>query len=193
MGLIRNILAVLGLVVLLGGGYGYAKMSPILAQMDPGWREMYTDFATRLLATLDPGEAMTWSVPVENPDLSPEDVKESLKSLASANNFLFVGEAKFYKQVEAITGQPYRHVEFLSFCDASVGKMMADYRDAYTAFMPCRIALVRDKNGKLWLHSMNLDMMIHGGRQLPPELKKEALRIRDVLKKLMAGAAKGEF
>ncbi|MBF0179287.1 MAG: DUF302 domain-containing protein [Magnetococcales bacterium] len=193
MGLIRNILAVLGLVVLLGGGYGYAKMSPILAQMDPGWREMYTDFAGRLLTTLDPGEAMTWSVPVENPDLSPEDVKESLKSLASANNFLFVGEAKFYKQVEAITGQPYRHIEFLSFCDASVGKMMAEYRDAYTAFMPCRIALVRDKNGKLWLHSMNLDMMIHGGRQLPPELRKEALRIRDVIKKLMAGAAKGEF
>ncbi|MBF0126241.1 MAG: DUF302 domain-containing protein [Magnetococcales bacterium] len=193
MGFIRNILAVLGLVVVLAGGYGYAKMSPILAQLDPGYREMYMDFATRLLETLDPGEAMTWSVPVENPDLSPDDVKESLKSLASANNFLFVGEAKFYKQVEAITNQPYRHVEFLSFCDAKVGKMMADYRDAYTAFMPCRIALVRDQKGKLWLHSMNLDMMIHGGRQLPPELRKEALRIRDVIKKLMAGAAKGEF
>ncbi|MBF0428520.1 MAG: DUF302 domain-containing protein, partial [Magnetococcales bacterium] len=153
----------------------------------------YMDFASRLLETMDPGVAMTWAVPVENPDLTPADIKDSLKSLASAHNFLFVGEAPFYKQVEAMTGQPYRHIEFLSFCDARVGKMMADYQDAYTAFMPCRIALVRDVKGKLWLYSMNLDMMIHGGKQLPPELRKEALRVRDVIKTLMAGAAKGEF
>ncbi len=193
MGMIRNLLAVVGMLVVLGGGYGYFKMAPILKQMDPGYSEMYIDFASRLLETLDPGVAMTWAVPVENPDLTPEDIKDSLKSLASAKNFLFVGEAKFYKQVEALTGEPYRHVEFLSFCDARVGKMMADYQDAYTAFMPCRIALVRDKQGKLWLYSMNLDMMIHGGKQLPPELRKEALRVRNVIKDLMVGAAKGEF
>ncbi|MBF0262318.1 MAG: DUF302 domain-containing protein [Magnetococcales bacterium] len=193
MGMIKNLLAVLGLVVLLGGGYGYAKLSPKLSQMDSGYMGMYTEFASRLFETLDPGLAMVWAVPVENPDLTPNDIKESLKSLASAKDFLFVGEAPFYKQVEALTGQPYRHVEFLSFCDAKVGKMMADYQDAYTAFMPCRIALVRDKQGKLWLYSMNLDMMIHGGKTLPPELRKEALRIRNVIKDLMMQAAKGEF
>ncbi|GAB0058628.1 hypothetical protein SIID45300_02981 [Candidatus Magnetaquicoccaceae bacterium FCR-1] len=193
MGMIKNLLAVLGLMALLGGGYGYAKLAPKLSQMDPGYMGMYTEFASRLLETLDPGLAMVWSVPVENPDLTPNDIKESLKSLASAKDFLFVGEAPFYKQVEAVTGQPYRHVEFLSFCDAKVGKMMADYQDAYTAFMPCRIALVRDKQGKLWLYSMNLDMMIHGGKTLPPELRKEALRVRNVIKDLMIQAAKGEF
>ncbi|MBF0191789.1 MAG: DUF302 domain-containing protein [Magnetococcales bacterium] len=193
MGTIKNILAVLGILVLLGCGYGYAKIAPKLSQMDPDYQTMYLEFAGRLLETLDPGVAMTWAVPVENPDLTPADIKESLKSLASAKDFLFVGEAPFYKQVEATTGKPYRHVEFLSFCDAKVGKMMADYQDAYTAFMPCRIALVRDKQGKLWLYSMNLDMMIHGGKQLPPELRKEAIRIRNVIKELMAGAAKGEF
>ncbi|MEO5347024.1 MAG: DUF302 domain-containing protein [Magnetococcus sp. YQC-9] len=193
MGMIKNILAVVGLLVLLGGGYGYAKLSPKLSQMDPEYISMYKDFASQLLDTLDPGLAMVWAVPVENPDLTPNDIKESLKSLASAKDFLFVGEAPFYKQVEAVTGQPYRHVEFLSFCDAKVGKMMADYQDAYTAFMPCRIAVVRDKQGKLWLYSMNLDMMIHGGKTLPPELRKEALRVRNVIKDLMTGAAKGEF
>ncbi|MBF0417215.1 MAG: DUF302 domain-containing protein [Magnetococcales bacterium] len=193
MTIIKNILAALGLLALLAGGYGYAKLSPKLSQMDPGYMAMYTEFASRLLETMDPGLAMVWSVPVENPDLTPNDIKESLKSLASAKDFLFVGEAPFYKQVEAITGQPYRHVEFLSFCDAKVGKMMADYQDAYTAFMPCRIALVRDKQGKLWLYSMNLDMMIHGGKTLPPELRKEALRVRNVIKDLMTQAAKGEF
>ncbi len=193
MALIRNLLAVLGLLVLLGGGVAFAKLAPVLAEFDPGYMKMYTEFATKLLETKDPGEAMMWSVPVEDPDLTPEDVKDSLKSLASARNFLFVGEAPFYKQVQAITGKPYRHVTFLSFCDAAVGKMMADYRDAYTGFMPCRIALVEDKNGKLWMHSMNLDMMIYGGKKLPPDLRKEALRVSSVIQEMMAGAAKGEF
>jgi len=68
-----------------------------------------------------------------------------------------------------------------------------EYRDQYSGFMPCRIALVEDKNGKLWLHSMNLDLMIYGGNALPPDLKAAALRVRDTIKSIMEGAAKGEF
>lgn len=193
MSLFRNIFAAIGLVVLLGVGYGFFKMAPILAEFDPGYMKIYTEFATALLKTRDPGEAMMWAVPVEDPKLTVDEVKDSLKSLASARNFLFVGEAQFYKQVEAVTGQKYRHVAFLSFCDVGVGKMMADYRDAYTGFMPCRVSVVEDKSGKLWLYTMNLDMMIHGGRRLPEELRKEALRVRNVIWEMVHGAAKGEF
>lgn len=193
MSLFKNLFALIGLVVLLGGGYGYVKMAPILADFDPGYMKMYTEFATALLTTKDPGEAMMWAVPVEDPNLTVEEVKDSLRSLASARNFLFVGEAQFYKQVEAVTGQKYRHVAFLSFCDVRVGQMMADYRDAYTGFMPCRVSVVEDKSGKLWLYTMNLDMMIHGGRQLPEELRKEAIRVRNILWDMVHGAAKGEF
>ena len=135
---------------------------------------------------------MMWSVPVDA-DLSPEDVVESMKSLAASRSFLYVGESPFYKQISAITGEDYRYVNFLSFCDARVGKQMLEYRDQYSGFMPCRIALVEDRNGKLWLHSMNLDLMIHGGKQLPPDLKSAALRVRDTIRAIMQGAAKGEF
>ncbi|MEN8133826.1 MAG: DUF302 domain-containing protein, partial [Pseudomonadota bacterium] len=167
MKFIRNVLAVLGLAVLVGGGYLAFKSGPIVAEFDPAAVEIYTDFAMKLLETKDPGQAMMWAMPVEDDSLTPEDVKNSLKSLATARNFLFVGESPFSKQVEAITGKSYRHITFMSFCDARVGKMMADYRDAYTGFMPCRIAVVEDMQGKLWLYTMNLDMLIHGGRMLP--------------------------
>lgn len=193
MKFIRNILVVLGLAVLAGGGYLAFKLGPIVTEFDPAAVEIYTDFATKLLETKDPGQAMMWAVPVEDDSLTPEDVKNSLKSLAAARNFLFVGESPFSKQVQAITGKSYRHITFMSFCDARVGKMMADYRDAYTGFMPCRIAVVEDMQGKLWLYSMNLDMLIHGGRMLPPELRKEAIRVRNVVREIMEGAAAGEF
>lgn len=193
MRILKTFLALVGALAILVCGYAYLKLAPILAEFDPAYRETYANFAGKLLTTKDPGEAMMWSVPVEDPNLTPEEVMDSLKSLASSKNFLFVGASPFYKQVEAVTGQPYRFVTFLSFCDARVGMMMADYRDAYTGFMPCRIAVVEDKEGKLWLHAMNLDMMIYGGKRLPDALRKEAIRIRDVMQSIMHGAAKGEF
>jgi uncharacterized protein (DUF302 family) len=117
----------------------------------------------------------------------------SLKSLATSKNLFFVGESPFYKQVQAITGEPYRYVNFLSFCDAQVGRKMLEYRDQYSGFMPCRIALVEDRAGRLSLYSMNLDLMIHGGRPLPPDLKQDAIQVRDKILAIMQGAAAGEF
>jgi uncharacterized protein (DUF302 family) len=135
---------------------------------------------------------MMWAIPVEE-GLSADDVIESMKSIAVSRNFLFVGESPFSKQIEAITGEPYRYVNFLSFCDARVGRQMLEYRNEYSGFMPCRIALVEDNEGKLTLYSMNLDMMIHGGRKLPDELKESSMRVRDTILAIMEGGAAGEL
>lgn len=192
MKLIRNLLALIGLVAILAVGYGYFRLAPKLAGFDPDFVPTYTEFATRLLDTGDPGVSMMWSQQVDE-GLSAEDVIDSLKSIATEHNFLFVGESPFYQQVQAITGEDYRYVNFLSFCDARVGKKMLEYRDQYSGFMPCRIALVEDKDGRLWLYTMNLDIMIHGGKELPEDLKKDAIRVRDTIKTMMEGAAAGEF
>lgn len=192
MKLIRNLLALVGLVALLAVGYGYYRLAPTLSEFDSGFITTYREFASKLLETGDPGESMMWAVQVDE-GLSPEDVIDSMKSLATNRSFLFVGESPFYKQIKAITGEDYRYVNFLSFCDAQVGKRMLEYRDQYSGFMPCRIALVEDKEGRLWLYSMNLDIMIHGGKQLPADLKADATRVRDTIREIMEGAAAGEF
>lgn len=192
MKIIRNLLALVGLVVLLAAAFGYWAWGGRLAAFDPDFPQVYGKLAERLVETGDPGLAMMISVPVKE-GLSPEDVIESMKSLASSRNFLFVGESPFYKQIKAITGEDYRYVNFLSFCDARVGKQMLEYRDQYSGFMPCRIALVEDQDGKLWLHTMNLDLMIYGGTKLPPDLKESAIRVRDIIREIMEGAAAGEF
>lgn len=192
MTLIRNLLAIVGGVTLIALLVAALWVLPRIDDFDPDFAATYAGFASDLLATGDPGGAMMWSVPVED-GLSTEDVVTSLKSLATTNNLLFVGESPFYQQVEAVTGEDYRYVNFLSFCDAQVGKMMLEYRNHYSGFMPCRIALVEDREGNLWLYSMNLDFMIHGGRELPPELKEAAIDVRDTLKTIMRGAAAGEF
>lgn len=192
MKLIRNLLALIGLVALLATGYAYFRLAPKLSEFDPGFMATYGEFASKLLESGDPGVSMMWAVQVQE-GLSPEEVIDSMKSIATSQNFLFVGESPFYKQIQAITGEDYRYVNFLSFCDAQVGKRMLEYRDQYSGFMPCRIALVEGKDGRLWLYSMNLDIMIHGGKQLPEGLKADATRVRDTIRRIMDGAAAGEF
>jgi uncharacterized protein (DUF302 family) len=188
MKFIRNLLALVGLAAIALAGLAYLEV----AKLSPGAVGIYSNFAAKVMETGDPAMAMMWKTQV-NEGLKPDDVIDAMKSLATERNFLFVGESPLYKQIEAVTGEKYRYVNFLSFCDARIGGQMLDYHNEYSGFMPCRIALIEDKDGTLWLYSMNLDLMIHGGRPLPPELHASAIKVRDTIKAIMDGAAKGQF
>jgi uncharacterized protein (DUF302 family) len=192
MGVVKNILAVIGLLALIAVLAAYLMFTDIMGDFDPGARELYGEFISKMIETQDLARTMVWAVPVEE-GVSAADVEDSLKSLAVANNFLFVGESPFYKQAQAVTGKPFRHIAFLTFCDVRVGIAMADYNDAYTAFMPCTISVVEDKEGKLWLYALNMDFLIRGARELPPDIKEQALKVRQIIRDMMEGAAKGEF
>jgi len=192
MNLLRNMLAIIGFLALVIVGLLVAQIWNATRDFDPDAFGLYQEFASKLLETRDVADAFVWAVPVEE-GISAEDLKESMKSLAVARNFLFVGESPFYKQAEAVTGKPFRHVAFMSFCDVRVGIKMIDHNNAYTAFMPCTISVVEDKQGRLWLYTLNMDFLIHGAKELPPDLKADALRVRRTMREVMEGAASGEF
>lgn len=192
MKLIRNLLAFIGLISLLVAGAGFYKVWTATKDFDPDAFALYEEFIGKLVRTGDLADAFVWQVAVDE-GLEAEDVKDAMKSLAVNRNFLFVNDSPFYKQAKAVTGKDHRHVSFMQFCDVKVGMAMLDHNNAYSAFMPCVISLVEDKQGKLWLYSMNMDFLIHGARELPPELKASALRVRRVMREIMEGAAAGEF
>jgi hypothetical protein len=192
MHFIRNILALVGLLAIVGGIAAWVSFQGFVSRLDPEVVRVYREAGEKFMKNLDPGDAFVRVERVKD-GLSPQDVADSLKSLATQQNLLFVGEAPFYKQVEAVTGKPYRFIAFYSFCDARVGAQMADYNNTYAAFMPCRIALVQNADGSLWLQMMDLDMLIHGGKPLPPDLKANAIKVRQALDNVITGAARGEF
>lgn len=192
MTLIKNILAVIGLVVLVAGSAIAVKAIALRSAFNPNAVSVYTQFAERLLKSTDPGVSLDYAVPVKA-GITPEEVKQYLISNAMQDNVLFTGERPFYKQVEARTGKSYRYVNFLSFCHPKSGQMVLDYQDAYSIFMPTRIAVVEDKTGKLWLHTMRIDLAIYGGKPLSPELEKEALKVWNTTRDMMVHAAAGDF
>ncbi len=192
MTVVRNLLALIGLLTLLGIGTAYVWLSSTFADFDPKAPEIYAGWGKSLLAAKDPAAAMVWAVPAKD-GLTPDEVVESMKSIAVQQNMFFAGESPFYKQVEATTGQPYRYINFLNFCDAKVGKMMADYNNAYTALMPCTISVVQNPDKKIWIYAINMDFMIYGGKELPAEVKQSAIQVKERMLAIINGAANGEF
>ena len=68
----------------------------------------------------------------------------------------------------------------------------AEFNTIYAAYMPCRIALVEDSEGKLWLEMLNLDMIINAF-PLPPELQAIAITVNGTMLSILTAGATGSF
>ena len=193
--LIWNLLALIGLVVMAGvitvivqHGDGLNN----LRDFDEQAPKVYMDMAKSLLASGNAAEATIWKVPVED-GLSVEDVEDTMRFVGNEHNIKNVGELPLSAQVEAMTGEQQRFLKIYMFCNPLTAAQMVDYSDAFSAYLPCRISLIEDSDGKLWLYTLNMDMMIHGGKTLPDDLKAEANAVKDTILDIMNRGASGEF
>ncbi len=195
MGLIRNILAIIGLIALIGGGYAYSKFSGEMAALnalDPGAKKVYSDMWTKLKETGTSADATVWKKQIEE-GISAEDAAEAMGSVATELNIKAVGVLPLSKEVEAKTGKKQRLLTIYQYCNPLTAMTMVEYSDAFSAYLPCRIAMVEDKKGKLWLYALDMDMMIFGGKTLPDKLFKEATKVKQVILDIMEAGATGEF
>jgi uncharacterized protein (DUF302 family) len=196
MSFIRNLFAVIGLAVVAGVIWVAVQYGPIfetLRGFDGKALDTYVEMGRKLLETGNAAEATAWKVKV-NEGLSPDDVEEVMKFVANEHNFKNVGaDLPLYKEVEAMSGKPYRFVKIYMFCNALTAAKMLDYSDAFSAYLPCRITMIRDPDGQLWLYTLNMDLMIYGGKALPAELKEEAVGVRKIVLDILNRAASGEF
>ena len=152
----------------------------------------YKEMALTLAETGNVADATVWKQQVKD-GLSIEDVEDVMRSVAAELNIKNVGELPLSKQVENMTGKKRRFLKIYMYCNPLTAVQMVDYSDAFSAYLPCRLSLLEDKQGKLWIYALNMDMMIHGGKPLPDDLNVEAERVRTVIKSIMDRAASGEF
>ena len=140
---------------------------------------------------------MTDKIPVDE-DVSWDDAVEAMKLRANEVNFKFVGSSPLWKQIEAETEQPSTKVEIFRFCDARVARKILDEVPEFIIFLPCRIALLEDAEGKLWVMTLDwdvswLDYAQNTNTHLPKDLREDAKRVRESLAYIMEGAATGDF
>ncbi len=192
---LRNLLALIGVLSIAGVIYLAVQMEPtarIVDGFDEKAADYYQETMEKLLETGSMTEASVWKVPVAE-GLSAAEVEETMKLVANEHNMKNVGELPLYKEIEAMSGKPYRYVKIFMFCNTMIAARMIDYSDAYGSYLPCRLTLIEDKTGKLWIYSLNMDGIIYGGKPLPPDLKAEAVKVKEIILDIMHRGASGEI
>jgi hypothetical protein len=192
MKILRNIFAVLGIVLFLLTVFFGVRFYESIKSFDENAGTVYSHIASELLKTNDISETLSWKIPVAE-GLTPDDVEQIMLAVASEHNIAFTGVFNLGEDIQLKTEKPYRFVKIYTFCRSRLAAQMMDYNDAYVSFMPCRIALVENRSGEFWLYSMNMDPMIYGGTELPSELKSKAIEIRNIMFEIMNKGASGEF
>jgi len=222
MNFARNILAVIGLLAVVLGGVTWSQMpsgmpklamammsspemKPMLDGMgshtdqlmaaarnlEEGAAETGADLMTRWAeGEGDIAVATTWARKVED-GITPEDIQLTLESKAAEWGLKAVGTLPLSDELLA-RGMDSKYMKVYSFCNPVTARHMVSFSPHMSAFLPCRIVVVEQEDG-LWLYTLNMDMMVKMGQQLPPELKKEATKVRDTIWDMMQSAATGGF
>ena len=123
--------------------------------------------------------------------VSADDAIVAIKSKAIELNMKFVAHQPLSKELKA-RGIDSGRLEIFQFCNPTDAHKMVAFNPIFAAYMPCRIALVEDGKGKIWLMMVDLNMLINN-TALPPELNKIATRINQTLVEIMEAGASGDF
>ena len=124
-------------------------------------------------------------------DVNMDDAVDSMKLRANALNFKLVAHQPLYKELHAM-GLESKRIEIFQFCDARIAQQMIAYDKNFAAYLPCRIVLLEDEDGKAWLISMNLDILIQAAG-LTPELMEQATKVKNSIQEIMQAGAEGDL
>jgi uncharacterized protein (DUF302 family) len=83
------------------------------------------------------------------------------------------------------------HLSIYQFCNPLDARLMVIADPVFSSYMPCRISMVEDADGKLWLMMLNLDMLINS-KLLPAEVIETAIRVNQQMLDVMAAGAVGK-
>ena len=125
-------------------------------------------------------------------DISPDDAIESMKLRANDLNMKLVAHMPLSKELESQGLEGVRRMEIYQFCDAKIAKQMVEHDMNFGAYLPCRITLVEDADGKFWLVMMKMEMFIMMA-DLPEDILALANQVKDTLNEIIQAGAAGEL
>lgn len=196
MNFIKTLLAFIGALVVLTVIGIMFKYGASISQMDPRALELYAKMGDTVLTTGNPAKGMIIKrqMLIEEGTSKEEAIENALEvmdevaeeyGLARVDQKTMPRNGKFMKD-----GGLYTHIR--AYCSPAVADKFLSFSPEYIGFMPCRVGIVEDKNGEIWLYTMALDMMISGGHTLPQELLDYAKNINAAMVAMIEKGAAGE-
>ncbi len=130
------------------------------------------------------------SMPVAE-GLTAQDVGDSFLSKAAELNMKYVGHQPLSEELRA-RGLDSGDLHIYQFCNPEDARKMVDRDMSFAAYMPCRIVIVEDPEGKLHVQMLDLDLMMQFA-ELDGQALSTATRVRDTLAEIMRAGAAGDF
>jgi uncharacterized protein (DUF302 family) len=124
-------------------------------------------------------------------DVESDDAIASMKLRANMLNFKLVNHLPLSEQVKAMGGDSNR-MEIFQFCDALIAAKMVKHSLAFAGYLPCRISLVEDDKGQVWLVTLDMDKTM-GDASLPAELKRLGMQVRNNIYSIITAGAEGDL
>ncbi len=123
--------------------------------------------------------------------VSVDDAIQAMRSKAIDLNLKLVGEQHVSRELKN-RGVDSPYLSIFQFCNPMDAKVMVVNNPIFSSYMPCRISMVEDQQGKMWLMMLNLDMLINS-QLLAPEVVDTAIRVNQQMLEIMVAGATGEF
>jgi len=201
MGFIKNILALIGTLVVIGFAFAFVKFDlgtkmEQVSKLDPQALPEYMKMFDKVLETGDPAKGMVRKVKMIIPEgmtkkeafdnaIEIMDEVGSEHGLAMVDSKTMPRGGKLFKDGGKLT-----HIR--SYCSPTIADTFLNHSGEFVAFMPCRIGFVEDDKGDIYIYTMSMELLINGGYPLSPRLLELANEVRSGMYEMLDKAAKGE-
>jgi len=198
MNLIKGLLTLIGAIVVIAAIIGGVTIGPKVAKLDSQALPEYMKMFDVVLETGDPAKGMIRKEKMVIPeDMTKEEAFETALEIMDE-----VGEEYGLAMVDQKTmpregklfhnGGKLTHIR--SYCSPYIADIFLSHSGEFIGFMPCRVGLVEDEKGDIYIYTMSLELMINGGHTLPPELLKLANEVRAGMYAMIEkGAKPGDY
>ena len=126
-----------------------------------------------------------------NDGVAIQDSIDAMLSKAVELNQKLVAQQYVSKELES-RGIDSPYLSIFQFCTPTDARLMVLANPIFASYMPCRVSMVEDKDGKIQLMMLNLDMLIEN-KLLPAEVVETAIRVNQNMLDIMVAGASGEF
>ena len=167
-----------------------------VAKLDSNALPEYMKMFDKVLTTGDPAKGMVRRVKMKIPEgMSKQEAFENaleiMDEVASEHGLAMVDQktmprnGKLFKDGGLIT-----HIR--AYCSPAIADVFLTHSPYFIGFMPCRIGIIEEPNGDIYIYTMSMELMINGGYTLPPKLAQLANEVRTGMYEMIEKAAAGD-